>query len=64
MVLEAKTPTVALLEEEQQAQVDAEALAARPEAVPDRGRGDDGREPDQPERVVVEADLVGDVDGP
>ena len=50
------------LEEEQQAEVDARALAAGPEAVPDHGGRDDDGQPDQPERVVVEADLVGDVE--
>ena len=48
------------LEKEQEAHVGSGALAAGPEAVPDGRRRDDRGQPDEPERVVEEADLVRD----
>src|ERR687892_251504 len=49
-------------EEEQEAQVDAGPLAPDPEPVADRRRRDNDGEADEPEREVVETDLVGDVE--
>jgi hypothetical protein len=49
-------------EEEEEAEVRARTVAARPHPVADRGHGDEGGQADEPEREVVEADLVGGVE--
>ncbi len=49
-------------EEEQEAEVDAQALSSRPEAVGDCRRRDDHRQTDEPEREVEEADGVRDAE--
>jgi hypothetical protein len=47
-------------EEEHEPEVRARPIAARPEPVGDRHRHDSQRQADEPERPVVESDLVGD----
>ena len=56
-----KTPTIAAVRQQHQPEVRPCPGAARPEGIDDRRRLDDHRQPDEPEREAVHADVVGDV---
>jgi hypothetical protein len=49
-------------EEEQEADVGREPVPPGPEPVPDCGRADEHRQADEPEREVLQADVVGNAE--